>query len=129
MISKNLFFIIIFIYFFQYVTGRILKFFHFWGSYKFPLDLKLHLVQISMDKDKRNRNKKKIHKQKKPSTLKLSQEFKPRRISEKNWFFTLYDFRQRITVIKNLIESKGFTIFGCHSWFHSLKLHWRITYF
>ena len=34
----------IFIYFFQYETGRILKIFHFWGSYKFPLDLKLQLI-------------------------------------------------------------------------------------
>ena len=38
--------ILIFIYFFQYETVRILKIFHFWGSYKFPLDLKLHLILV-----------------------------------------------------------------------------------
>ena len=32
MISKNLFFIIIFIHFFQYVTGSILTIFHFLGG-------------------------------------------------------------------------------------------------
>ena len=48
MISKHLFLIINIIYSFQYVTGRILKKNHFWGSYKFPLDLKLDLVYISM---------------------------------------------------------------------------------
>ena len=38
--SKTLF------YFFQYGKGRILKIFHFWASYKFPLDLKLHLILV-----------------------------------------------------------------------------------
>ena len=45
----------------------------------------------AFDKDKRDRNKKSII-NKKTSTLKPSQEFKPRRIIEKNRFFTLYDF-------------------------------------
>ena len=36
----------IFFFFFQYETGRILKKFHFWGSYKFSLDLRLHLILV-----------------------------------------------------------------------------------
>ena len=48
MIAKKLSLVIIFIYYFQYVTVRILKIFHFWGSYKFPIHLKLHLVKSSM---------------------------------------------------------------------------------
>ena len=47
-IAKKLFFVIIFIYYFQFKTERILKIFHFWGSYRFPLDLKLHLIKTSM---------------------------------------------------------------------------------
>ena len=46
MIAKRLFFSKILFYFFQYGTGRILKFFQFWGSYKFPLDLQLHLILV-----------------------------------------------------------------------------------
>ena len=44
--SQKIIFSKILFYFFQYGTGRILKNFHFWGSYKFPLDLKLHLILV-----------------------------------------------------------------------------------
>ena len=37
--QKKSFIVMIFIYYFQYVTESILKIFHFWGSYKFPFDL------------------------------------------------------------------------------------------
>ena len=53
MIAKDLFFVIIFIYYFQFETERILKMFHFWGSYRFPLDLMLHLVKTSMTQPNR----------------------------------------------------------------------------
>ena len=41
--SQKIIFSKILFHFFQYGTGRILKKFHFWGSYKFPLD---HLILV-----------------------------------------------------------------------------------